>query len=80
MTPNEKELLGYFKDLGEANAVTMSKKMALSIDYTQTICERLEEKRYLEKVSEARYPVYCLPQKEEKEEEEEGKEYSEERR
>jgi len=69
MTPNEKELLGYFKDVGETNAVTMSKEMALSIDYTQAICKRLEEKGYLEKVSDARCPVYCLPQKEEKEEE-----------
>ena len=61
MTPNEKELLGYFKkDLAKVNAVVLSKKMGLSVDYTQAICKRLEEKRCLRKVSSARHPQYSL--------------------
>ncbi len=37
-SPNEKELLGYFKEIDGANAVTMSSKIALSIDYTESLC------------------------------------------
>lgn len=61
-SPNEKELLGYFKDVNGANAVTMSKKMALSIDYTQILCTKLAAKGFLEKVSKEQYPVFCLPE------------------
>ena len=59
MTPNEKELLGYFKEVGKANAVTMSKKMDFSSDYTEKICRSLARQEHLRKVSTAKkYPVY----------------------
>ncbi len=59
MTPNEKELLGYFKELRKANAVTMSKKIDLSADYTEKICRSLVHQEHLKKVSVAKkYPVY----------------------
>ena len=59
MTPNEKELLGYFKEVGKANAVTMSKKMGLSPDYTEKMCQSLVLQEYLKKVSTAKkHPVY----------------------
>ncbi len=41
MTPNEKELLELFEGVAKANAITMGKELALSIDYTQTMCNRL---------------------------------------
>ena len=65
-SPNEKELLGYFKEVDGANAVTMSKKMALSIDYTQTLCTKLAAKGFLAKVSKEMYPVFCIPENKEK--------------
>lgn len=59
MTPNEKELFSYFKDMGKANAVTMTKKMDLSADYVEKICQSLVWQGYLKKVDPARkYPVY----------------------
>ena len=59
MTPNEKELLGYFKEVGKANAVTMSKKMGLSPDYTEKMCQSLVLQKHLKKVSTAKkHPVY----------------------
>ena len=59
MTPNEKELLGYFKDVRKANAVKMSNKMDLSPDYTDKICRSLVLQGYLKKVSAAKkYPIY----------------------
>lgn len=61
-SPNEKELLGYFKEIDGANAVKMSSKMALSIDYTQSLCTKLAAKGFLAKVSQTRFPVYCIPE------------------
>ena len=59
MTPNEKELLSYFKEVRKANAVTMSKKMDLSADYVEKICRSLARQEYLKKVAAAKkYPVY----------------------
>lgn len=60
MTPNEKELLGLFKGVAKASAVTMSKEVNLSIDYTQTICNRLVEKGQLRIVTPGRWPVYKI--------------------
>ena len=61
MTPNEKELLSYFKDLGKANAVTMTKKMDLTAEYVENICQSLVRQGYLDKVTSARkYPVYGI--------------------
>ncbi|MDA2925974.1 hypothetical protein MYX78_01880 [Acidobacteria bacterium AH-259-G07] len=58
MTPNEKELLELFKGVAKANAFTMGKKMYLSVDYTQTLCNRLAEKGLLSIVTPGRWPVY----------------------
>ena len=58
MTPNEKELLELFKGAAKASAITISKEMDLSIDYTQAICNRLVEKGLLKVVSSGRWPVY----------------------
>lgn len=60
MTPNEKELLGKFKEVDEASAVIMCKDMALSLDYTQTLCKRLVEQGHLTVVTPGRWPVYKL--------------------
>lgn len=69
MSPNEKELLQYFKQVDGTNAVTMSKKMTLSIDYTQTLCDNLAAKGFLVKIAKAKYPVFCIPENKEKVEE-----------
>jgi len=59
MTPNEKELLSYFKEERKANAITMTKKMDLSADYVEKICQSLVQQGHLKKVSPGRkYPVY----------------------
>ena len=58
MTPNENELLELFKGVAKGSATTMSKEMNLSIDYTQTICNRLVEKGLLKTVTPGRWPVY----------------------
>mgnify|MGYP001058186870 CR=1 FL=1 len=60
MTPNEKELLEQFKTAEQASAITLSKEMALSIDYTQNLCKRLVEKRLLNVVTPGRWPVYKI--------------------
>ena len=60
MTPNEQELLGLFKGVAKASAVTMSKEISLSIDYTQALCQRLVEKGYLKIVTLGRWPVYKI--------------------
>ncbi|MDA2936937.1 hypothetical protein MYX75_01565 [Acidobacteria bacterium AH-259-A15] len=58
MTPNENELLELFKGVAKANAFAMSKKMQLSVDYTQTLCSRLAEKELVSVVTPGRWPVY----------------------
>jgi len=63
MTPNEKELLELFEGVPKANAVTMSKELALSIDYTQTMCNRLVGQGLLKVVTAGRWPVYAVPKK-----------------
>jgi predicted transcriptional regulator len=60
MTPNEKELLEKFKRVAKASAITMSKEMNLSVDYTQTICNRLVEKGLLKVATPGRWPVYKI--------------------
>ena len=60
MTPNEKELLGLFKGGAKTSAVTLSKEINLSIDYTQKICNRLVEKGLLKIVTSGRWPVYKI--------------------
>ena len=60
MTPNEKELLGLFKGVTKASALTVSKEMNLSIDYTQTICNRLVETGQLKVATPGRWPVYKI--------------------
>lgn len=60
MTPNEKELLGLFKKAAKASAVTMSKELNLSVDYTQTICNRLVEKGLLKIATPGRWPAYKI--------------------
>ena len=59
LSPNEKELLEYFEEVDEANAVTMSKKMSLSLHYTQTLCNRLVGAGVLFLVAPGRFPVYA---------------------
>ena len=58
MTPNEKEILDLFKGVDKANAVRMSKKVALSMDYIQTLCNSLEARGLLRVVTPGRWPVY----------------------
>ena len=60
MTPNEKELIGLFKGVAKASAITMSKEMALSVDYIQTLCNRLAEKGVLKVATSGRWPVYKI--------------------
>ena len=64
LTPNERELLAFFKDVNEANAVIMCKKMFLSLHYTQTLCNRLVASGVLSVVSSGRWPVYTANGKE----------------
>lgn len=66
MTPNEKELLGLLKGVAKGSAITLSKEMNLSIDYTQTICKKLEEKGLLKIVTPGRWPVYKIKAKKSK--------------
>ena len=63
MTPNEKELLELFNDVDEASAVTMSKELALSVDYTQLMCNRLVGQGLLKVVTPGRWPVYAVAKK-----------------
>ena len=63
MTPNEKELLELFKEVDEASAITMSKQLALSIDYTQTMCNRLAGQGHLKIITPGRWPVYAVAKK-----------------
>ena len=63
MTPNEKELLELFKGIDKAGAVTMSKEVNLSIDYTQTMCNRLVEQGFLKVVTAGRWPVFAVAKK-----------------
>ncbi len=63
MTPNEKELLELFEEVDEASAITMSKQLALSIDYTQTMCNRLVGQGLLKVVTAGRWPVFAVPKK-----------------
>ena len=63
MTPNEKELLELFEGVPKASAVTMSKEIALSIDYTQTMCNRLVEQGLLKVVTDGRWPVFAVAKK-----------------
>jgi len=63
MTPNEKELLGYFKETGEANVLTMVRKMDFTVDstdYVRKLCNSLTKQGYLEKISGGRHPDYRL--------------------
>ena len=60
MTPNEKELLGLFKGVAKASAITVSKEMTLSVDYIQTLCNRLVEKGLLKVATPGRWPVYKI--------------------
>lgn len=60
MTPNEKELLEEFKGVDKASIVTMSKEMALSIDYTRSLCKSLVAQGFLEVVTPGRWPVYKI--------------------
>ena len=64
LSPNEKELLGYFKEVDESNAVTLSKKMSLSLHYTQTLCDRLSAAGVLSVVTPGRWTVYTANGKE----------------
>ena len=66
MTPNEKELLELFKEVAKASAITMSREMDLSVDYTQKICNRLVEKGLLKIVTSGRWPVYKIKEKKSK--------------
>ena len=63
MTPNEKELLELFEGVPNASAVTMSKELALSIDYTQLMCNRLVGQGHLKVVTAGRWPVYAVAKK-----------------
>ena len=63
MTPNEKELLELFEGVDKATAVTMSKEVNLSIDYTQTMCNRLAEQGLLKVVTSGRWPVFAVAKK-----------------
>ncbi len=63
MTPNEKELMELFEGVSKASAVTMSKELALSIDYTQTMCNRLVGQGFLKVVTAGRWPVYAVAKK-----------------
>jgi len=63
MTPNEKELLELFEGVPKASAVTMSKEIALSIDYTQTMCNRLVGQGFLKVVTAGRWPVFAVAKK-----------------
>ena len=63
MTPNEKELLELFKGGAKASAITMSKKIKLSIDYTQAICSRLAERGLLKIATPGKWPVYKVKEK-----------------
>ena len=60
MTPNEKQLLGLLKGGTKASAVTMSKEMNFSIDYTQDICNRLVDKGLLKVITPGKWPVYKI--------------------
>ena len=60
MTPNEKELLEEFKGVDKASIVSMSKEMALSIDYIQSLCKSLVAQGFLEVVTPGRWPVYKI--------------------
>ncbi len=63
MTPNEKELLELFEEVAKANAITMSKQLALSIDYTQLMCNRLVGQGFLKVVTAGRWPVFAVAKK-----------------
>jgi len=58
MTPNEKELLNKFKQVGKASVVTMSRQLPVSINYAQVLCKRLVAQGFLEVVTPGRWPVY----------------------
>lgn len=60
MTPNEKELLEKFKRVDRASAVTVSKEMDLSIDYTQSLCKSLVAQGFLEVVTPGKWSVYKI--------------------
>ncbi len=63
MTPNEKELLELFEGVAKASAVTMSRQLALSIDYTQAMCNRLAGQGLLKVVTAGRWPVFAVAKK-----------------
>jgi len=60
MTPNEKELLGKFETVDKASVVTMAREVALSVDYTQSLCKSLVAQGFLEVVTPGRWPVYKI--------------------
>ena len=63
MTPNEKQLIDVLKKARKASAITLSKQIGLSYDYTQDICSSLEERGMLKVVKTGVWPVYSLKQK-----------------
>jgi len=63
MTPNEKDLLELFEGVAKASAITMSKKVALSVDYTQTMCNRLVGQGFLKVVTAGRWPIFTVAKK-----------------
>ena len=68
----EKEVLGLFQGGETADAIAVSKKVGLSIEYADYLCRRMRRMGDLEIVSPlapGQYPVYRIPAKEPEEEE-----------
>ena len=66
MTPNEKELLEKFKKVPKGSAVTMSKKLHVSIEYAQKLCNGLVVQKLIKEVAGGRY--ISLPEPRQKKE------------
>lgn len=60
MTSNEKKVLDKFKEIGQANTVTMAGTLRVTISYAYDVCKKLCEKGYLERLSPGRFALYRI--------------------
>lgn len=60
MTSNEKKVLVKFKEVKQANTVTMAALLRSSINYGYDVCRKLCEKGYLEMLSPGRFALYKI--------------------
>jgi len=60
MTQNEKKILTKFKEIKQANTVTIAGTLRASISYGYDLCKKLCEKGYLEQLSPGRFALYKI--------------------